>query len=270
MPSGKRSKARRRDVAPPPVRSKGGGGTRQASPRVLLAVAGAVVVAAVVVTVVVLATRGSSHPSAASTVTTGSVETGLPGAAEAAALYRGIPQHGLRLGSTTAPVRMIVYIDLQCPVCRAFETTSTPVLVRRYVRPGKVQLELRPWAFIGPDSVRGQAATIAAAKQDRAFQFAQVLYDNQGTENTGWLTDDMIRRIAASVPGLDVPKLMADRSMAGGEAATVAREVQQDGVGGTPTVFVGPRGASPSLVGSPESVPTTAQVASAIESSLGS
>ena len=30
---------------------------------------------------------------------------------------------------------------------------------------------------------------IAAGAQNKAFNFAQILYDNQGTENTGWLND---------------------------------------------------------------------------------
>ena len=31
---------------------------------------------------------------------------------------------------------------------------------------------------------------LAAAEQNKAFNFSQMLYYNQGTENTGWLTDD--------------------------------------------------------------------------------
>src|SRR5439155_1071045 len=82
-----------------------------------------------------------------------------------------------------------------------YETTAIPTLLRKYVRTGKVRIETKPWAFIGPDSFRGQQAMFAAAKQNRAYNFASVLYDNQGTENTGWLNDAMVAQIAASVPG---------------------------------------------------------------------
>jgi protein-disulfide isomerase len=163
---------------------------------------------------------------------------------------------------------MVAYIDLQCPVCRDFEATVMPDLVARFVRTGKVRVELRPWAFIGPDSTRGQAAVFAAAQQNRAFQFAQVLYANQGTENTGWLTDDMIGRIASSVPRLDVSQLLSDRSTHAGDAASVARAAAADGVNGTPTVLVGSGAEKPVLVGAPGSVPTTADVTRAIEAAL--
>ena len=92
-----------------------------------------------------------------------------------------------------------------------------PELIRRYVRTGKVKVEARPIAFIGPDSQRGRAAALAAAKQNRLFNFSQLLYFNQGTENTGWLNDAMIKAAAASIPGLDVPRLLSDRKLAHGQ-----------------------------------------------------
>ena len=64
------------------------------------------------------------------------------------------------------------------------------------------------------DSDRGQKATIAAAAQNKAFNFAQVLYDNQGTEDTGWMNDAMISNIAASVDGLKPYQLATDANSA--------------------------------------------------------
>jgi protein-disulfide isomerase len=145
-----------------------------------------------------------------------------------------------------------------------------PDVVARYVRTGKAQLELRPWAFIGPDSARGQAALFAAAAQNRAFQFAQVLYDNQGSENTGWLTDDMLRSIGASVAGLNVPQLMRDRTRFGAAAAAVAKSAAVNRVTGTPTIFVGAAPGPPARVGEPGSVPTGADVARALDAASAS
>jgi protein-disulfide isomerase len=110
----------------------------------------------------------------------------------------------------------------------------------------------------------------AAAEQNKAFQFAQVLYDNQGTENTGWLTDGMLIQIAQSVKGLNVPKLMADRN-----SSTIAQQIKDvsasakaDKVAGTPTVFVGRGAAKPALVGSPGAAPDLAQTETAIDAAL--
>jgi protein-disulfide isomerase len=246
MASGKKSREARRTAAakPPPVQSKGGPRTRTASPRVLGAAAGVVVLVAVAVVLAVVLTGGKKSSALTNVPTVGSIANGLPGSAEVAAMYKGIPQKGLVLGSAFAPVKMVEYIDLQCPICQEFETTVMTDVIPKYVRTGKVQVEVRPWAFIGPDSFRGQAAMLAAAKQNRAFNYAQILYDNQGTENTGWLDDNMVAQAAASIPGLNVTQLLSERksSAVKSEAANVAAQAQADNVSGTPTVLVGPSG----------------------------
>jgi protein-disulfide isomerase len=60
-----------------------------------------------------------------------------------------------------------------------------PTLMGKYVRTGKVKIEARPIAFIGPDSQSGRAAAIAAGEQNKLFKFTQVLYLNPGSENSG-------------------------------------------------------------------------------------
>ncbi|HXY80100.1 MAG TPA: thioredoxin domain-containing protein [Gaiellaceae bacterium] len=274
MPSGKKSKQLRRaaQAVPPPVTSKGSGRTRQASPRVLIAGAGGVaVVVVVVVLAIVLSGGGGSGSGVPKSIQTyGSLASGLPGASDVQAMFKGISQKGLDLGSPFAPVQMVIFIDLQCPICQEFETTVSPTLVSKYVRTGKVRIHVEPWAFIGPDSYRGQDAMFAAAMQNKAFNFAQVLYDNQRTENTGWLTDSMIYQIAVSVPGLNVPKLLSDRKSAEvkKEASNVAALADVDHVTGTPTVYVGKNGTKPKLVGSPGSAPDLQQVTLAIDTAL--
>lgn len=270
MASGKKSKERRREAAaPPPVRSKGAA-ARKGNPRVLLGVAGLVALVTVGVVLAVVLMGGSGSGVSANTPSVGSVANGLPGAADVESLFHGIPQHGLTLGKSTAPVKMVTFIDLQCPLCREFETTTMTDVIPRYVRTGKVQVQVKPWAFIGPDSVRGQGAMLAAAKQNKAFNFAQVLYDNQGEENSGWLTDNVIAQAAASIPGLRVDKVLANRSAASiaGQQRAVAADAKSDGVTGTPTVLVGRAPQRPSLVGSAGLVPTEAQVTAALNAAL--
>jgi protein-disulfide isomerase len=279
MPSGKRSKQQRREAAtagvkPPPVRSKGAPrGARQASPRAL-AIGGGVVALVVVgvVLAVVLGRGGSSSGIPKGTPTIGRIDANsLPGASEIQSLYKGIPQKGLYLGSAFAPVQMVMYIDLQCPVCQAFEVDDMPTVVRTYVRTGKVRIHLRPWAFIGPDSNRGQEATVAASLQNKAFQFAGVLYDNQGTENTGWLDDAMLAQIASSVPGLDVYTLFSQRSSGAvkSEVNAVDTSAQADNVQGTPTILIGKSSAKPKDVAPAGAAPTLQEVESAITAALG-
>ena len=65
----------------------------------------------------------------------------------------------------------------------------------------------------------------------------QLLYFNQGTENTGWLNDEIVTSAAASIPGLDVPRLLADRSSSAVEdrASTFDSQASADSVRETPT-----------------------------------
>jgi len=252
MASGKKSREARKAAAktPPPVQSKGGSRARQASPKVLGGIAGVVVLVVVAVVLAVVLTGGKSSGVPKNVPAVGSIEAGLPGSADVEALYKGIPQKGLVLGSAFAPVTMTEYIDLQCPICQEFETTVMPDIIPKYVRTGKVKVDVRPWAFIGPDSARGQAAMLAAAQQNKGFNFAQILYDNQGTENTGWLNDNMVVQAASSIPGLKVPQLLVQRKSASvkAAAANVAAQAQADQVQGTPTVFVGKTGSKPTQV----------------------
>jgi len=211
----------------------------------VLAAAGALLVLVVLGIVLgVVVTGGSSGVKTTALPTNGSVSEGLPGASDVNALFRGIPQHGLVLGSPTAKVTLTEYIDLQCPYCQQFETTVMPDIVKQYVRPGKVKVEARPLAFIGPDSVRGRNAMIAAGEQGKAFNLAELLYVNQGTENTGWLSDTMIADAARSIPGLNPRTLFAarDSSPVKAQALQIDAEGNTRNVHETPTLYVGAGG----------------------------
>ena len=235
---------------PPPVRSKGAPGARQASPRVL-AIAGIVVLVIVaVVLAVVFATKSNGGgPVAKDVPTQGSAtwKNALPGATDVRRLFAGIPEQGLVLGSSTAPATLTEFIDLQCPVCKAFELTMLPTIVKKYVRTGKLNIKMEPWDILdrgGHDSARGQAATIAASLQSKGFQFAEMLYLNQGTEDTGWLTDNMVQLAAASVDGLQVQHLLNDMNSSGVKSivTSVDQRAATGGFNSTPTLLLNHKG----------------------------
>jgi protein-disulfide isomerase len=259
MTSGKQARRQRQAQAPrPPVRSTEG---RRASPMVLLvALAGFLGIGAAVVLILVVGGNGSGSSS-----TTGT----LPDANVIAQQFDGIPQAGNVLGKKTAPVTMVEYIDLQCPVCRAFETDVMPTIIDRYVRTGKLKVEARPIAIIGPDSERGRRAMIAAERQNRAFNFAQLLYFNQGAENSGWLDDSMVAAAARSIPGVNVKALQdaMNSSSVADESQTYDQEAQTEQVGGTPTVLAGKTGGKLATV-TPGGSPDVAALSAAIDTAL--
>jgi protein-disulfide isomerase len=270
VPSGKASRAQRhppRQTRLPTPPSKGPSGRRQASPKVLLGVGAGILVAAVAVVLAIVLGGGSS--GVGNVPAKGSLSGALPGAAAVQRLFRGVPQNANILGDSSAPVTLVEYVDLQCPYCREFETTVVPTLVTRYVRTGKLRVDQRLLAFIGPDSARGRSAAIAAGEQGKQFNYTELLYFNQGTENTGWLDEKMVVAAGASVPGLRVPELLtASKSGAVADQATVFDdEAKADGVDSTPTLLVGKTGGTLHKVAITS--PTDARsVAAAIDAAL--
>jgi protein-disulfide isomerase len=152
----------------------------------------------------------------------------------------GIPQDGSVLGRRAARVTLIEYADQQCPGCRYYALNVFPVLVQRFVRPGKVKMEYRGFPFIGPDSVKALRFLLAAGLQNRLWQLQEALFRHQGRENGGWVTDDLIRELGAEIPGIDVDRLFAD---AESEPIRVSADKAEPaataaGVPGTPTFFI--------------------------------
>lgn len=245
---------------------------RQASPRVL-AIAGGVCAAAVIAIVLgVVLTRGGHKAPAGQFPKVGDAHWSgaLRGASEANVLFRGIPQRGLVLGRSSAPVEMELVIDVQCPFCQSYvEDDLTPIL-RKYVRPGKVQIRLEPWAFINARSFAGRLAFIAASFQNKMFEYAKVLYDNQGPEGTGWLTNTMMEKIAASVNGLKLAEWKA--ATTGPHAASIGHGVDllvsRDHIQGTPRVLVGRAGSKLRDVTSNNSPPDLRQTEQALDTAL--
>ena len=199
------------------------------------------VVAVAAVAVVALIAISSSGKSGSSATTAASPSAPVKGASASAAMLSGIPQHGTTLGNPNAPVRVIEFADLQCPFCRNFAVSQLPGVVQKYVRPGKVRMDFRTLAFIGPDSERAGRVAEAAAQQNRLWNFADLVYLNQGEENSGYATDTYLKRIAGAVPGLDTAKAFQTRD---GTAVSAQLKAASDlanasGVNETPTFLVG-------------------------------
>jgi protein-disulfide isomerase len=201
---------------------------------------GATLAMAAVLVAIAIAVAGSDDDESGST-------TGPPeGAAEVAALYRGIPQSGYQLGSPDARVTLAEFADLQCPFCGQYGREVLPTIVERYVRTGKLRLVFRNMDFLGEDSTEAALMAGAAARQNKLYQFVDLVYRNQGAENTGWVDDDYLRRIAQAA-GLDVERAMRER---GDPELRVAidgagRAAEDAGIDSTPAFLVQRAGEPP-------------------------
>jgi protein-disulfide isomerase len=200
--------------------------------RIAMWFAGALLLMAALVAAVLIAGRNDEAQTA-----------GVPAvAAERDALLKGIPQDGLALGRADAPITLVEYADLQCPYCAEWARNAFPAVVGEYVRSGQVRLVFRGLSFIGLDSEKALRAALAAGSQDRLWDVVHALYDIQGAENAGWVTDDLLLSLGG--PGLDAKRMVEESRSAAVErelqAATDAAQLA--GVTGTPFFQAGPTG----------------------------
>jgi len=171
----------------------------------------------------------------------GSTSSAVVGSMETEALLAGIPQNGTTLGSPDAPFKLVEYADLQCPYCGIWARDVFPAIVRQYVRTGKLQIEYRGMAFVGDDSVTALRTALATAPQNRFWHTADLFFRNQGTENTGWVSDALVAGVLAAVPELESARAMSQRdSSAVTSLMTRAQnQAQAAGIASTPTFEIG-------------------------------
>jgi protein-disulfide isomerase len=178
---------------------------------------------------------------------------------------KGIPQHGTVLGDPKAKVTVIEFGDLQCPVCQAFSVETAPGLISDVVRKGTANYEFRQYTIIGPDSTVAAKAALAASEQNRYWNYIELFYRNQGTENSGYVTDGFLETIAKGAGVPDIAKWNKDRNSSkwDAELTKIQRETSALGINATPTIMVqGPGGSK--VVGS--GVLPLSQIESAIKS----
>ena len=166
----------------------------------------------------------------------GSHKSASPAATESA--LKGVPQSDIALGSPKAPVTMVEFADLQCPFCAQYHRDVFPTLLKRYIRTGKLRVELHLLRFIGSDSDRLARVAAAASEQNRMWQFVSLAYQRQGTENSGYATQQFIDKLAADA-GLK-------QTDAGTAANQQVRQSEQTAktlsIDSTPSFLIGPTG----------------------------
>jgi protein-disulfide isomerase len=185
---------------------------------------------------------------------------------DAAALLDGIPEHGAALGRKDAPVTLVEFADPQCPFCGEWSRSAFPEIVRDYVRPGKVRMVFRGLEFIGADSEQALRFAYAAGLQGKLWYAVDLLYANQGEENSGWVTDEFLAAVAAAIPDFDLQRALADARSPQVDALirTANDSAKMLGVRSTPSFAAGKTGADLGLLS------VTSLTAAALRPSLDS
>jgi protein-disulfide isomerase len=149
--------------------------------------------------------------------------------------------HGRSLGDPAAPVTIEVWSDFQCPSCQKWATQVEPLLRGKYLHDGTVRLVYRDFAFIGQESVDAAVAARVAEAQGASFwAYHDLLFANQGPENSGAFSRGRLLDVAVAM-GLDRSRFDAALSDAPLAAAVQAETSAGHalGVQSTPTLVIG-------------------------------
>lgn len=162
----------------------------------------------------------------------------------------GIAQKGITLGKDDAPVTITEFADLKCPFCRDFSNNALPTIIDKYVKTGKVRMELKLQTFLDgqtpgtPDSTNAAEMALASGFQNKLWNFAEIWFYNQKEESEIAATDEWLREIGNSIPGLDVEKAMGDRDdpRVEKEIDAASTAMADAGFTGTPSFLIGKTG----------------------------
>lgn len=235
---------------------------------------GGVIVIAIAIVAVAIAV--SSGGSSAPNVTLAKGAPTCKSATDSAIckLLNGIPESGNTIGNPHAPVTVVEYGDLECPICKDFATGGVEnQLISNDVRSGKVKLEYRSLETAtsgAPDpSIFGiqQAAAEAAGLQNKEWYYVEFFYHYQGQEQTAYVNQKYLDDLAKHVPGLDVNKWLSDSHSQALLTQVSKDQTEYTKLGlsqvATPTLVVtGPKGQAQPI----QNAPSYGQLESAIKS----
>jgi protein-disulfide isomerase len=176
----------------------------------------------------------------------------IEGAAEVSSSLAGIPQRAMVLGDPKAPVELVEFGDLQCPVCKGFAEEILPPIIENQVKNGEAKIDFRNFTIIGPQSVDAGAAALAAGAQGRGWNFVELFYKNQGAENSGYADDAFLEAVAEAAGVKDLEKWNEDRELMRAEVEETSQEAQQLNFTGTPSFAIeGPGTKGLEAIGTP-------------------
>jgi protein-disulfide isomerase len=115
---------------------------------------------------------------------------------------------GISMGDPNAPIKVTEFADFQCPGCMLFATQQESGFVAKYVTTGKVYFTYRSFSFLDHYDTRTPAlkeshaaaeAAYCASDQNKFWEYHDILYANQGAENSGAFTDSRLSAFAQAL-----------------------------------------------------------------------
>ncbi len=187
---------------------------------------------------------GNTHPSATPTpgVATTAQQPTAPVVDASKVKTAGEPF----IGNPNAHITIAYWFDYQCPFCKQNEQTVMPQIITDYVNTGKAKIVFKDFEFLGPDSqTLGQTGrAVWEVAPDKFYQWHKAVYDNSGTENTGWATPAKIRSITEGVLGVAITNQVLALAASKGTEYQKAMDADKAegsafGINGTPGFIIG-------------------------------
>ncbi|MEZ4501736.1 MAG: thioredoxin domain-containing protein [Dehalococcoidia bacterium] len=149
-------------------------------------------------------------------------------------------------GDPLAPVRIVMFEDFQCPVCRRFTEELEPQLASEFIETGRVVVEYHHMAFLGAESVAAASASECANEQGAFWPYHDILFLRQGAENAGVFSTSNLKtfaeQMAAAIPDLGWDQAAFDACVDGGQTTAIVEaetgEARTAGVSSTPSFLV--------------------------------
>ncbi|MDN5750751.1 MAG: DsbA family protein [Pseudonocardia sp.] len=153
----------------------------------------------------------------------------------------GATASGVVVGADAAPVTLDIFLDFQCPACRAYEERFG-AMIEELIENGTARVVYHPVAYLNrfssnQYSTRSSAASGCAAESGVFPQYLRLLFANQPAEGGDGLSEEMLVALgeqAGAGPGF-ATCVAEDRYV--GWTAALTDEASQAGIVSTPTVL---------------------------------
>lgn len=158
------------------------------------------------------------------------------------AVPAGATTTGLTVGPASAPATIDIYLDFQCPVCKAYEELNGAT-IEQLVAAGQAKVVYHPIAYLDrfsgtQYSTRSSQASGCAADSGVFPAYLTLLFAHQPPENSAGLPDEQLIALGQKAGAGDGFAQCVQDERYAGWTKSLTDAASRAGVNGTPTVLV--------------------------------
>jgi len=107
-------------------------------------------------------------------------------------------------GNETAPITIIDFSDFQCPMCKRHVDNTELQINSTYIQNGDVAYVFKHLPNRGLDSMQAALAAQCTNDQEKFWEYYNILYENQGQIDSGWVSTENLKKYASQIKGIDL------------------------------------------------------------------